>query len=127
MISTVCGVKESIVARITCGWKKFRKLFPLHSLRTEGKFLLACVRREMIMMVRRNETLMDRKSSDKLRDYLGLVNIRNCIQRARLRWFRHLIFSVYFILLSVSSSPPSDSHFLFLVCLVQYTSTSDTI
>ena len=29
---------------------------------------------------------MDRKSSGELRDHLGLVNIRNCIQRRRLRW-----------------------------------------
>ena len=34
-------------------------------------------------------TLKDRKSSDKLRDPLG-VGVRNFIQRGRLRWFGHV-------------------------------------
>ena len=36
-----------------------------------------------MMMVRWvcNVTMKDRKSSDELRDRLGLVSIRNCIQR----------------------------------------------
>ena len=37
-----------------------------------------------------NGTLKDRKSSDDFRDLLGLVSIRNCIQRGRLRWFGHV-------------------------------------
>ena len=30
-----------------------------------------------------NVTLRDRKSSDELKDRLGLVSVRNCIQRGR--------------------------------------------
>ena len=36
-----------------------------------------------------NVTLKDGKSSDEVRDHLGLVSI-NWIQRSRLRWFGHL-------------------------------------
>ena len=36
-----------------------------------------------------NVTLKDKMSFDKFRDCLGLVSIRNCIQRSRVRWFGH--------------------------------------
>ena len=35
-------------------------------------------------------TLKGRKSSHELRDRMVLVSIRNCIQKGRLRWFRHV-------------------------------------
>ena len=35
-------------------------------------------------------TLKDRKSSEELRDRLGLANIRDCVQSRRLRWFGHV-------------------------------------
>ena len=35
-------------------------------------------------------TLKDRKSSDELRDCVGLVSIRNYKQRHMLRWFGHV-------------------------------------
>ena len=34
-----------------------------------------------------NVTLKDRKSADKLRDSLGLVSIRNCVEKGRLKWY----------------------------------------
>ena len=35
-------------------------------------------------------TLKDRKSSEELRDRLGLAKIRDCVQSRRLRWFGHV-------------------------------------
>ena len=34
--------------------------------------------------------MKDRKASHKLKEDLGLVSIRNCIQRGRPRWFGHV-------------------------------------
>ena len=53
---------------------------------------LARLERNDMMVIRWmcNVTLKDRKSSDELRDRLGLVSIRNFIQRGRLRWFGHV-------------------------------------
>ena len=112
------GAGESSVARIRSGWKKFRELLPLltsrvFSLRTRGRAFEACVRsvvlygsetwpvkEEDLVRLERNDmrmvrwmcnvTLKDRKSSEELRDRLGLVAIRDCVQRGRLRWFGHV-------------------------------------
>ena len=108
MISAADGVEENFVARITCGgWKKSRELLlaltsNVFSLRTRGKpsrdvsgvFFsgetwavkgedLKEVRRNNMIMVRwmSNVSLKDRKSSDELKGRLGLVSIRNCIER----------------------------------------------
>ena len=104
MICAASGVEEYILGRIRCGWKKFRELLPLltsqmFSVCTIGNIFQACVgsvvfyrsetwvklERNDMMMVRWlcNVTLKNRKSTDKLRDCLGLVGIRKlqaCIQ-----------------------------------------------
>ena len=53
---------------------------------------LARLERNDMRMVRWmcNVTLKDRKSSEELRDRLGLVAIRDCVQRGRLRWFGYV-------------------------------------
>ena len=118
MISAGGGAEESILTRIRCGWKKFRELLPVltskgFSLLSKGSFYQACIRsviifagetwavreedlskleRNDMMMIRWmcNVTLKERISSDELRTRLGLVSIRECIRRQRLRWFGHV-------------------------------------
>ena len=118
MISAGGGAGESLVSRIRSGWKKFRELLPLltsrgFSLRTKGHVFEACVRsvvlygsetwplkEDDLARLEQNDmrmvhcmcnvTLKDRKSSEELRDHLGLVAIRDCVQRGRLRWFGHV-------------------------------------
>ena len=118
MISAGGGAEESILTRIRCGWKKFRELLPVltskgFSLLSKGSFYQACIRsviiyagetwavreedlskleRNDMMMIRWmcNVTLKERISSDELRARLGLVSIRECIRRQRLRWFGHV-------------------------------------
>ena len=53
---------------------------------------LARLERNDMRMIRWmcNVTLKDRKSSDELRDRLGLTKICDCVQRRRLRWFGHV-------------------------------------
>ena len=56
MYSASGGAEESCIARIRCGWKKFRELLPLLtfrvlSLRTKGRVFDACVLFALFFMV----------------------------------------------------------------------------
>ena len=112
------GVEAAVTARIRSGWNKFRELQPFltskaPSLKTKGTVYAACVRSRMsygsetwatkvedeekleraeMRMIRwmSGVSLRDRQSSDELRQRMGLDNIRDIIQRERLRWFGHI-------------------------------------
>jgi len=112
------GAGNSSRVRVSCAWKKFRELSPIltrrgASLRLKGKIYCACVRSVMTystetwpmknedlnrleraerMMVRHmcGVTLKNRKSSEELRNKLGVENISDVIRRGRLRWFGHV-------------------------------------
>ena len=103
--------------RIRCAWKKFRELSPIltargASLTLKGKIYSTCIRSSMIygretwpmkvedkqrleraerMMVRHmcGVTLKDKKSSEELRQRLGIDSVSDVI-RSRLRWFGHV-------------------------------------
>ena len=118
MISAGGGVSDSSVARIRSGWRKFKERLPLltskvFSLRMKRWVFEVCIRsvvfygsetwavkEEDLTRLERNDmrmvrwmcgvTLKDRKSSEELRDRLGLANIRDCLQSRRLRWFGHV-------------------------------------
>ena len=118
MISGGGGTEESCIARISCGWKKFRELLPLLtsrvlSLRTKGRVFDAYVRsivlyggetwavkandlnrleRNDMMMVRWmcKVSLKDRKTSQDLRERCGLESIGDSLQKRRLSWFGHV-------------------------------------
>ena len=118
MFSSYGGVEEAVVARVRSGWKKFRELLPVlttrgFSLRSKGRMYQACVRSVMLyasetwalreedlVRLERNDmrmirwmcgvTLRDRKSSEELRQRLGVESIRECIRKGRLRWFGHI-------------------------------------
>jgi hypothetical protein len=118
MISAGGGAEESCIARIRCGWKKFRELLPLLtsrvlSLRTKGRVFDACVRSIVLYCgetwavkaddlnrLERNDmrmvrwmcrvSLKDRKSSQELRERCGLESIGVSLQKRRLRWYGHV-------------------------------------
>ena len=112
MFSSYGGVEEAVVARVRSGWKKFRELLPVlttrgFSLRSKGRMYQACVRSVMLyasetwalreedlVRLERNDmrmirwmcgvTLRDRKSSEELRQRLGVESIRECIRKGPL-------------------------------------------
>ena len=114
MLSAGGGAEASTIARVRSGWKKIRELLPLlssrvHSHKAKGRLYTACVRSVMLygsetwplkeddvnrisrmdkMMVRWmcNVTLRDRKSSEELRDRLGIIDIVDMLRKNRLRW-----------------------------------------
>ena len=118
MLSSYGGVEEAVVARVRSGWKKFRELLPVlttrgFSLRSKGRMYQACVRsimlyasetwalrEEDLVRLERNDmrmirwmcgvSLRDRKSSEELRQRLGVESIRECVRKGRLRWFGHI-------------------------------------
>ena len=113
MINAGGGVEASTFVRVRSGWKSFRLLLPLLasrviSLKTKGRLYAACVRRVMVygsetwpfkvqditrmsradkMMIRWmcNVSLKDGRSSDELRDRLGIPNITEVLRKNRLR------------------------------------------
>ena len=98
-ISAAGGVEESIVARVRCGWKKFRELLPLltpkvFSLHLAGNIFQQCVRNVVLYggetwAVKIEDCNVDVKTADELRDLLGLVSITTAY-RGRLRLFGHI-------------------------------------
>ncbi|HXJ94687.1 MAG TPA: reverse transcriptase domain-containing protein [Terriglobia bacterium] len=112
------GAGEASRMRVKCAWKKFRELSPIlttrgASLALKGKIYSACVRSVMIygsetwpmkvedmqrlvraenMMVRHmcGVTLKARKSSEELRQRLGIESVTEVVRRGRLRWFGHV-------------------------------------
>lgn len=118
MISAGGGAEAGSVARIRSGWKKFRELLPLLTLRGpslhfKGKLYSACVRSVMLygsetwaikredeQRYERNEmrmvrwmcgaSLRDGMHSAELRDRLGIESIGEVLRRGRLRWFGHV-------------------------------------
>ena len=118
MLSACGGAEASSISRIRSGWKKFRELLPLLTSRVflhkmKGKLYSACVRSVMLygsktwplkesdisriartdmQMVRWmcHVSLRDRKSSDELRNRLGIPNIIDVLRQTRLRWFGHV-------------------------------------
>ena len=112
------GAGAGVIARVRCGWSKFRELLPLLTSRslpllTKGRVYQACVRSVMmygsetwpvrvedICCMERNDmrmirwmcnvSLKDRLRSDELRGRLNLESIGRCVQNRRLRWFGHI-------------------------------------
>ena len=112
------GAEESSRARVRGAWGKFRDLKMLltargASLKVKGKIYKACVQRvlvygseswpmkvdDMQRLVRTENsmirwmagvTLKDRKTSEELRDRLGIVSVERVVSRGRLRWYGHV-------------------------------------
>ena len=118
MLSAGGGAEASTIARVKSAWKKFRDLLPLltrrvFSHKAKGRLYQACVRscmmyasetwplkEEDIQRLCRTDmqmirwmcgvTLKDRKSSEELRDRLGIPNLKDSLRQNRLRWFGHV-------------------------------------
>ena len=118
MLGSEEGVERSVITMVGTAWRKFRELLSLLtsrvlSLQVRGRLYEACVRSVMLYgseiwavkeedldrlerndmrMIRWmcNTSLKDKKSSDELRNRLGIHIIRDVIQARRLRWFGHL-------------------------------------
>ena len=112
------GAEESSRARVRGAWGKFMELKKLltargASLKVKGKIYKACVQRvlvygsetwpmkvdDMQRLVRTENsmirwmagvTLKDRKTSEELRDRLGIVSVERVVSRGRLRWYGHV-------------------------------------
>ena len=112
-------MEEAATARVRCAWAKFKKLFPIltvrgASYRIKGKIYTGLVSRVYWhngteswamkeanlqslegmewMMVRWmcGVSLKDRKRSVDLYSFLGIQSVADVVRRGRLRWFRHL-------------------------------------
>ena len=111
-------VEGAMTARIRSGWKKFRELQGILtmrklSLKLRGRVYGACVRSvmlygsetwaikvEQIQRLERTEmrmvrwmcgvSLRDRKPNEELRSRMGLEGIWTVMRRNRLRWFGHV-------------------------------------
>jgi len=118
MLNADGGVDSAVVARIRCGWNKFRELAPIlthkgASLIVTGKVYESCVRSAMIygsetwavktehiQRLSRTEMRMirwmcgvsvkERRSNEELRRRLGVAAIADVMRRNRLRWFGHV-------------------------------------
>ena len=105
------------MARIRCGWNKFREMAPIltrkgASLKIKGKVYESCVRSAMIYgsetwavkaehvdrlsktemrMIRLmcGVTVKERKSNEELRQQLGVAAVSD-VRTNRLRWFGHV-------------------------------------
>ena len=119
MIIAGSGAEACTIARVRSDWKSFRVLLPLlairiNSLKKKGRLYAACVRSVMVyrretwplkvenitrisrtdkMMIRWmcNVSLKDGRSSDELRDRLGIPDITEVLRKKRVRWFGHLM------------------------------------
>ena len=111
--------EASTIARLRSGWKSFRVLLPLLAnriipLKTKWRLYVACSRSVMAhgsetwplkveditrisrvdkMMIRWmcNVSLKDGRSSDELRDRLGILDTTEVLRKNRLRWFGHVM------------------------------------
>ena len=118
ILSSYGGVGEAVAAWVRSGWKKFRELLPVlttrgFSLRWKGRMYQACFRSIMlyasetralweedlvqlecndIRMIRWmcGVSLRDKKSSEELRQRLGVESIRECVRKGRLPWFGYI-------------------------------------
>jgi hypothetical protein len=118
MIGSGGGAEEASRARVRCAWAKFRELSPLltargASLKVKGKLYNMYVQCAMmygsetwamkvedIQRLERAEkmmmrwmcgvTLKDRKTSEELRERLGIVSVSERVRQGRLRWFGHV-------------------------------------
>src|SRR6267154_797308 len=112
------GAEESSRARVRCAWGKFMELKMLltvrgASLRVKGKIYRACVQRVLLygsetwamkvddmQRLQRTEnsmvrwmsgvTVKDRKTSEELRQGLGIESVDRVVSRGRLRWYGHV-------------------------------------
>ena len=121
MISCFGGASEAVSARIGSAWKKFRELSSILvgkqglSLMERGKIYRCCVRPVLLYCCEKWELtvadeirlhgvehrmirmmcgvrLVDRVSTDVLRDRVGVVvTIKDFIIQRRLRWYGHVI------------------------------------
>jgi hypothetical protein len=117
-ISAGGGAEAATIARIRCGWGKFRELMPILTMKRfplllKGKVYDACVRSAMtyasetwpvkmddINRMERNEMrmvrwmcgvkLQDRITSQELRRRLGIKSIRDVMCTSRLGWYGHV-------------------------------------
>ena len=111
MIGSGGGAEEASRARVRCAWGKFRKLAPIlistgASLKGKGKVYSACVqciitygseawpmRVEDMRRLERAEkirwmcgvSLRNRKTSEEIRNRLGLVSVSDLVRQGRLR------------------------------------------
>ena len=118
MLNAGGGAEASSIARIRSGWKKFRELLPFLTSRSlshkaKGRLYGPCVRgvmlhasetwplkEEDIQRISRTDmrmirwmcgvSLKDRKSSEELRQRMGIPDITTCLRQNRLRWFGHV-------------------------------------
>ena len=118
VIDSCGGVESAVVARIRCGWRKFRELQAFltsksPSMRVKGQLYAACVRQAMIYgceswpLLANHERMLlsaemrmirwmcgvrrsERRSNEEMRQEMGLENILDSIRRQRLRWFGHV-------------------------------------
>src|SRR6267154_2198317 len=112
------GAEEASRARVSCAWGKFMELKMLltargASLRVKGKIYRACVQRVIVygsetwvmkvddmQRLQRTEntmvrwmsgvTMKDRKTSEELRQGLGIESVDRVVSRGRLRWYGHV-------------------------------------
>ena len=118
MIGCGGGAEEASRARVRCAWSKFRELCPIltargASLKVKGKLYsmyVQCVmmygsetwamKVEDMQRLERTEkmmirwmcgvTLKDRKTTEELRQRLGIVSVCDRVREGRLRWFGHV-------------------------------------
>lgn len=118
MIGSGGGAEEASRARVRCAWGKFRELAPIltsrgASLKVKGKVYSACVqcvmtygsetwpmRVEDLRRLERTEKMMIRwmsgvtlrngKTSEEIRNRLGIVSVSDLVRQGRLRWFGHV-------------------------------------
>jgi hypothetical protein len=118
MMGSGGGAEEASRARVRCAWAKFRELSPLltargASLKVKGKLYslyVQCVMmygsetwamkvedmqrleraEKMMMRWMCRVTLKDGKTSEELRERLGVVNVSKRVRQNRLRLFGHV-------------------------------------
>lgn len=118
MLGSGGGAEEASRARVRCAWAKFRELSPIltergASLKVKGKLYSTYVqcglmygsetwamKVEDMQRLERTENMMirwmcrvtlgDRKTSEELRQRLGIVSVTDRVRQGRLRWFGHV-------------------------------------
>ena len=115
MMGSGGGAEEASRARVRCAWAKFRELSPLltargASLKVKGKLYVQCVMmygsetwamkvedmqrleraEKMMMRWMCGVTLKDGKTSEEIRERLGVVSVSKRVRQNRLRWFGHV-------------------------------------
>ena len=114
MIGSGGGAEEASRARVPCAWGKFRELAPIPNIKRcilkGGRKRVQCVmmygsntwpmRVEDIHRLERAEKMMIRwmcgvtlrngKSSEEIRNRLGILSVSDLVRQGRLRWFGHV-------------------------------------